>query len=179
MRELAHTFDLPPKSDKDSQDICFLSNTDYKEFLTENYDFKIKTGNFVSESGEIIGKHSGIHNYTIGQRKGLGAFGQPMLVKYIDEKTHDITLCTVGNEFFKSVEIKNIKCFKIYEKFKNETKNMYVKIRYSQNEIPVFSMKFNNDICKIEFENPQRAVTKGQFVVCYYQNWVLFNGEIV
>ena len=177
VREIAHSFDLPPKSDKDSQDICFLIGIDYKEFLIQNCDFKIKAGNFISESGEIIGRHKGIHNYTVGQRKGLGAFGHPMIVKSISQITGDITLCAVGNEFSESVRIKNIKFFTVYEKFKDEYK--HVKIRYSQNEIGIFDMQFHDDICEIKFENPQRAVTAGQFVVCYHQNFVLFNGEIV
>ena len=177
VREIAHEFDLPPKSDKDSQDICFLTNTDYKEFLTQNFSFNTKTGNFINEEGKIIGRHSGIHNYTIGQRKGLGAFGQPMIVKHIDNLTGNITLCTAGNEFFHSVTINNIKFFGAYQKFKNE--KLHVKTRYSQNEIDVSSMQFHENICKIEFEEPVRAVTPGQFVVCYHQNYVLFNGEIV
>ena len=177
VREFAREFDLPSKADKDSQDICFLTNIDYKEFLTRNYSFNIKTGNFISETGEIIGVHKGIHNYTTGQRKGLGAFGRPMIVKNINSQNGDITLCTAGNEFFPTVRIKNIKYFYAFEKFKDEPKN--VKIRYSQNEIKVSRMKFDGDICEIEFESPQRAVTTGQFVVGYYQNWVLFNGEIL
>jgi tRNA-specific 2-thiouridylase len=177
VRAMAEEFNLPPKIEKDSQDICFLSNTDYKSFLKEKFHIREKKGNFINENGEIIGRHSGIHNYTIGQRKGLGAFGQPMIVKKINNENFDITLCEKGNELFGEVVAQDIKIFSAYEKLKHTDLN--VKIRYSNTDIAVEKVVFKNNSCKIIFKEPQRAVTPGQFIVCYSQNIVIFNGKIV
>lgn len=177
VRAIAEKFNLPPKQDKDSQDICFLNDTDYKSFLKEKFNIDDKKGNFINENGEIIGKHNGIYNYTIGQRKGLGAFGKPMMVKKINNKTLDITLCEKGNEMFSYATATDIKIFSAFEKLKDN--DLTVKIRYSHTDIPVKNLVFEDNLCKIFFKEPQRAVTPGQFFVCYSQNIVIINGKIV
>ena len=76
---------------KDSQEICFIPNNNYARFICENYSFVSKQGDFLDMQGNKIGTHSGIINYTVGQRKGLGAFGEPRYVKkikYADKNPH-------------------------------------------------------------------------------------------
>ena len=177
VRELADSFNLASKSDKDSQDICFLSDTNYKDFLENDLKIQVKQGNIIDENGKILGKHNGIHNYTIGQRKGLGAFGEPKVVRNIDADTGDITLVNKDKAYFGSAVIENLNFYQAFDEFKNSD-NLTVKVRYTQNETKLQKMILSDGGCEIFFADPQKAVSKGQFAVCYYENILLFSGEI-
>ena len=100
-----------------------------------------------------------------------------MIVKKINNENFDITLCEKGNELFLEVVATDLKIFTVYETLKNTDLN--VKIRYSNTDISVEKVIFDKNSCKIIFKEPQRAVTPGQFIVCYSQNIVIFNGKIV
>lgn len=81
IRKIANEHNLKVANKPDSEDICFIPDGNYKKFLESNSEIKQKKGNIVNKKGEILGVHTGMHNYTIGQRKGLGiSYKQPLFV---------------------------------------------------------------------------------------------------
>ena len=176
-RKIANENNFINSNKPDSQDICFVPNGDYASVI-ENYTGKKYTnGNFINTSGEIIGKHKGIINYTIGQRKGLGISSkEPLYVCKIDAKNNTVTL---GNdkELFESVVL--VKDFNwIIEKPLESEIKCKVKVRYRQNEQSATLILLENDIVKIIFDKPQRAITPGQAAVAYLGDIVLGGGVI-
>ena len=176
-RKIANENNFINSNKPDSQDICFVPNRDCASVI-ENYTGKKYTnGNFINTSGEIIGKHKGIINYTIGQRKGLGISSkEPLYVCKIDAKNNTVTL---GNdkELFESVVL--VKDFNwIIEKPLESEIKCKVKVRYRQNEQSATLILLENDIVKIIFDKPQRAITPGQAAVAYLGDIVLGGGVI-
>ncbi|MFV0504412.1 MAG: tRNA 2-thiouridine(34) synthase MnmA [Lachnospirales bacterium] len=189
IRDLALKIGLDVHNKPDSQEICFVPDDDYGRFIRENSNKKIHEGNFLDIEGNIIGEHKGIPYYTIGQRKGLGAFGKPMFVKKININTNEIILSDNKDLFDKILYATDVN-FMAMETFK-ETR-AYGKIRYNQekspctvtsldeNEIENLGFKSRKNLIKIEFDQAQRAVTPGQAVVIYNdENMVLGGGTIV
>lgn len=166
VREIAESLDLPTASKPDSQEICFVPDNDYVSFIERRTDKKPEPGNFIDEYGNLLGKHSGITHYTIGQRKGLGiAFGKPMFVTKINPLTNEITLGEKGSEFSESLIADNLN-FISFESF-NEPFEALAKIRYSAVPASCMVYPYENDMARVVFDKPQRAVTPGQAVVFY------------
>jgi len=175
-RKIAEEIGLTVAKKKDSQEICFIPNDDYKSFL--NKYIKAKPGNIVLKSGEILGKHNGIINYTIGQRKGLGvSYKEPLYV--LDLKT-DKNEVVVGKEedlYKKELYAKDLNWL-IFDELKEEIE-VYAKIRYRAKEAKAKLIPIDNASVKVEFEEPQRAITKGQSVVFYIDNVLIGGGKII
>ncbi|MDO4965392.1 MAG: tRNA 2-thiouridine(34) synthase MnmA [Lachnospiraceae bacterium] len=161
----------------DSQDICFVPDGDYAAFLKRHTGKKYKTGDFIDNEGNVLGEHKGIVNYTIGQRKGLGvAFGKPLYVTDIRPDDNVVVLGENEDLFSKSfivtdfnwisgvVPVGEISC--------------KVKIRYRQKEQPATVRPLSDGRVEIEFDEPQRAITKGQAAVLYDGDIVLGGGTI-
>lgn len=164
---------------KESQDICFVEGVKYSKFIKENGGVKgFLKGNFVNTSGEVLGKHNGIVNYTIGQRKGIGiSFKNPMFVKEINHAKNEIVLAEEEELFSKTLIAKNINLIK--QDFLTKPLNCYAKVRYKQKEEKAKVWQLNQNTLKIEFEKNQRAIAKGQAVVLYdEEGFVLGGGEI-
>lgn len=175
IREIAKEYNLETATKKDSQDICFIPDGDYIKFLDEN-KIKFKTGNIVTKKGEILGKHEGLHRYTIGQRKGLGiAYKEPLYVIKLDKEKNEVI---VGEE----KEIYSTKI--VASDFNNvlgiEIKNLEVdaKIRYSAKADKAIINEKENGKVEVEFANPQRAITPGQSVVFYIDDVLVGGGKI-
>ncbi len=91
VRKIAEEYELKVAHKKDSQEVCFIPNNDYGNFLTKKANLKPKQGNIVLKNGEVLGKHNGLIYYTVGQRKGLGiAYKEPLYVLKLDEKKNEI-----------------------------------------------------------------------------------------
>lgn len=161
----------------DSQDICFVPDGDYAAFLKRYTGKKYKIGDFIDCEGNVLGEHKGIVNYTIGQRKGLGvAFGKPLYVTDIRPDDNVVVLGENEDLFSKSfivtdfnwisgvVPVGEISC--------------KVKIRYRQKEQPATVRPLSDGRVEIEFDEPQRAITKGQAAVLYDGDIVLGGGTI-
>lgn len=162
----------------DSQDICFVRDGQYAGFI-ENYMGKTyQPGNFVDVNGNIIGQHKGIINYTIGQRKGLGLnYHKRFFVcdKNINENT--VTLGNPENLYSKQLDaddINLIACEKI-----DKPLRVKAKIRYNQKEESATVEQTADNKIHIEFDSPQRAITKGQAVVLYDKDIVVGGGTII
>ncbi len=171
VRELAKELELPVWEKKDSQDICFIPDGDKNAYLKNFLDDS--PGDFLDTNGNVIGKHTGIFNYTIGQRKGLGAYGMPMFVLSINPDDNTITLGVSGDEFSKSFYIKDVNLISGLE---NDFK-CSCKVRYSANDTPCTVTK-ENDMYKVVLEHAQRAITPGQACV-FYENEKLLGGGII
>lgn len=154
IKKIALEHDLPSKSAKESQDVCFTSNV--KKFLSEH--IKQSEGNIVHiESGKVIGRHNGYFLYTVGQRKGIGiAWNNPLYVIKTDATSNTVF---VGEEDFlkyKSLTLNNIN---ILDEIPSE---VYVKIRYN---MPFVEAAFDGK--RVFFKNPQKGIAKGQACVFY------------
>ena len=178
VREIAKKIGLDVHNKKDSQEICFIKDNDYVRYLKENSDIKIKTGEFVEADGTVLGKHNGIINYTIGQRKGLGiAFGKPMFVVDINAKKNRVVLGSNEDLFKKELVIKDVNTipfdFAEVDEFK-----VYAKVRYAAKPSLATVTKLSDNTAKVVFEEAQRAITKGQSLVMYDGD-ILVGGGII
>lgn len=177
IRTIAEDIGLCVANKPDSQEICFVPDDNYPKFISENTDSKIEKGNFIDIKGNVIGKHNGIINYTIGQRKGLGlSFGKPMYVCDIKADTNEIVIGENEQLFKKDVLIKDFNYMAV-EDIKGEIE-VYGKLRYSQKKSKC-TLKKEGDFVKCIFEQSQRAVTPGQAAVFYDGDFVLGGGVIV
>lgn len=177
VRQLAHQFDLAVAEKAESQDICFIADGDYIKFIEEETHIKMQNGNFVDKNGIVLGQHRGLYRYTIGQRKGLGvAIGKPLFVIKIDPAKNEIVL---GEE--KDLLIKNLWVSKInlisMDRIQQATPAL-VKIRYGAKEAAAVLIPEKEDLLRVEFKVPQRAVTPGQSTV-FYQDDVVLGGGII
>jgi len=168
------------KNKKDSQDICFIDDNDYRKFLNEysaqnNKMENISQGEIVLD-GKIIGRHSGYPYYTIGQRRGLGiAYKQPLYVKNIDAKNNIIEVAIFENTFSQGLIASEINLIK-YAHLPAE-KDFLVKIRYKDSGEIANCKVFDNKLI-VNFHKPRSAVTVGQSVVLYEENDLVGGGVI-
>lgn len=163
---------------KDSQDICFVPDGDYASVIKSFTGREYPCGNFVDTSGNVIGTHSGLINYTIGQRKGLGcAFGEKMYVKGKNTSANEVVLARDEELFSSSLDAGSFN----WISFDNPPDKLATsaKIRYSAKEAPCTVYATGENSVHIEFNAPQRAIAKGQSVVLYDGDYVLGGGVIL
>ncbi len=176
-RKLAEENGLLNAKKKDSQDICFVPDGEYAKFITEFSGFVSNQGNFTDLSGNILGRHKGIINYTVGQRKGLGiALGKPAFVISKNAGKNTVTLGDEENLFYKRVLVKDIN----YIPFDGLKSDMPVKakLRYRQTEQSAVLHPISENETVIEFNEPQRAPASGQSAV-FYDGDVVIGGGII
>lgn len=175
-REIAKLNDLEVAEKKDSQEICFIPNDDYKEFLKKYV--KAKSGNIVLKTGEVIGTHKGLINYTIGQRKGLGiAYKAPLYVLDLDSTKNEVIVGEEKDLYKKELYADNLNWL-IFDNLEKPIECL-AKIRYRAKEAKAKVIPDGIDKIKVEFEEPQRAITKGQSVVFYKDGVLLGGGKII
>ena len=181
VREIAREIGLSVSEKKDSQDICFIPDSDYASFIINNYDGEVSgEGNFVDEEGNVLGRHKGTIHYTIGQRKGLGiAMGHPVFVKEIRTDTNEVVLCDDEALYTKEVSCKDINFLSIEDLKNGEELRCKAKVRYRHNPESAV-IKRNGEYVDIYFDEPVRAATPGQSAVFYDDNaYVIGGGKIV
>ncbi len=177
VREIAEENGLINARKKDSQDICFIKDNDYRTFLSRFSGTKPVGGDFLLPDGTVIGKHGGIEGYTLGQRKGLGiAYEHPL---YVVAKNIENNTVTVGKEellYSKSVIVQDIN----FLPFKSLQTDMKItcKLRYSQKESECILHPIDEKTASLEFLFPQRAVTPGQSAVFYDGEYCIGGGII-
>ena len=161
----------------DSQDICFIPDGDYASFIMRSTNKKYPSGSFIDINNKILGKHKGIIHYTIGQRRGLEiALNQRMYVKSKNIADNSVILSTDKDLYETKIILKNFN-FVGADNFDSPTR-CTAKIRYSHKENTATVYK-NRDNIIIEFDEPQRAPTKGQSAVIYDGDIVLGGGIII
>ena len=176
VRSIAEKYGLASSNKPDSQDICFVPNGDYVEFLKNEYSVKPEPGNFVSRDGRVLGQHAGLIRYTTGQRRGLGvSSGKPLYVIAKDGASNTVVLGDNSELFSDRVYVKDVNFISL-EKLTGPMR-AEVKIRYSQNTAPALIVPTEDGVC-IEFDSAQRAPTDGQSAVFYDKNSVIGGGVI-
>ena len=161
---------------KESQEICFIPDKDYVAFLQRNSKETAADGWFLNRAGERIGRHQGIYQYTIGQRKGLGAFGKPMFVLAINYADNTIVLGEKGQEFSDGL-IAAQPNFILFDEWKGPMRALG-KIRYKAELSPCTVTMETDGRVRVEFDNPQRAPAPGQAVVFYQDDMVIGGATI-
>lgn len=176
-REIARKIGIIVADKPDSQEICFVKDNDYANYVRRNTDKKIEEGYFVDTKGNILGKHKGIVNYTIGQRKGLGiTFGKPMFVVDINSAKNTVVLGDHEEVFSSELIAKDVNFIPFDEI--NEPIKVQAKVRYSAKVSNATVYKEDKDKIRVVFDEPQRAITPGQSVVMYQDDIVVGGGII-
>jgi len=178
VRALAQEYGLRVANKPDSQEICFVQGKSYKEFIEEKVPPEVlRPGNFVNAEGTIIGQHAGLHQYTVGQRKGLQLNSlEPLYVLALDATKNEVVVGPESALFRKSAIVKNISW--INEMDLGSTTRALAKIRYRSKESPVNITLLGDNSIEVKFEVPQRAITPGQAMVFYDGTRTLGGGWI-
>lgn len=162
---------------RDSQDICFVPDGNYSDFIEKYTGKKPKTGNFVSKDGHIFGTHKGISHYTIGQRKGLGiSYSSPLYVTDIRTDSNEVVLGEESDLYTDSLIADNVNLISVDSI--DKPMRIKAKVRYRQTEQPATVTGLSDGKIYIKFDEPQRAITKGQAVVMYNGDIVVGGGTI-
>lgn len=178
IRQLAVEADLPVAHKPDSQDICFIEDHDYAAFITRYTGKTTPPGDFVDETGKVLGTHRGIAHYTVGQRKGLGvAFGEPMYVTGIRPEANQVVLGPSGSQYKQSLIAEDVNLISIAELTAPMT--VYAKVRYQAKPAEAVVTPLSDGRVQVDFKEPQRSVTPGQAVVFYDGKTVVGGGTIV
>lgn len=181
VRDIARQIGLSVSEKKDSQEICFVPDGEYADYVAAHYDGVIPgEGNFVDEDGNVLGKHKGIIHYTVGQRKGLGiAMGHPVFVKEIRTETNEVVLCEDEALYTREVRVGDLNFLSIEDLKEGEELRCKAKIRYRHNPESAV-IKRNGEYVDIYFDEPVRAATPGQSAVFYDDSsYVIGGGKII
>ena len=178
VREIAEQHKFVNARKHDSQDICFVPDGDYAGFIARYTGRDCPAGDFVDESGRVLGRHKGIVHYTVGQRKGLGiAADAPLYVKRIDAAENRVVLS--GNDALFSRELMaNDFNWIAYDVPPRELRAT-ARVRYHQREQAATVTVLEDGHVHLVFDEPQRAITPGQAVVLYDGDTVLGGGTIL
>ncbi len=177
VREIAARFGLPTASKKDSQDLCFLGDGDYRRFLRENAPEMMTVGVIARRDGTILGEHQGLSNYTIGQRKGLGVTSaDPLYVIDIQPGANTLVVGTaeeLGGRELTAKRVNWVSGETPVEPFRAE-----VKIRYKAKPAPALVEPLEDGRMRVTFDEPLRDITPGQGAVVYQGDVCLAGGII-
>lgn len=178
IRKIARDNELKVANKPDSEDICFIPDGNYKKFLENNSNLKPKQGNIVNSKGEILGKHNGLYNYTIGQRKGLGiSYKAPLFVIGFNKDKNELIVGEENETFRKEMYVNNINLLLIDEL--NEKMKVLVKTRYSSKEQNATIEMVEKDLIKVTFDEPVQRITPGQSAAFYIDDIVMGGGKIL
>ena len=175
IRKIAEENDLVVARKKDSQEICFIPDNNYEEFLKNRLKDKTEQGNIVLRNGEFLGKHNGLIHYTVGQRKGLGiAYKEPLYVLELNKEKNEVVVGT-EEELYSNTLYANELNFLLNIDLSKPV-NIKAKVRYRAKEADATLYPEENGKVKVEFKEPQRAITPGQSVVFYIDDGIVLGG---
>ena len=178
IRKIAEEHGFVNAKKHDSQDICFVPDGDYAQFIEKTLGRLFPHGDFVDTAGHRLGEHKGIIRYTIGQRRGLGlALPAPLYVKSKDVESNSVILSPESELFSKRLEAADINLIP-FDSI-NGSIRVRAKVRYKQPEQWASVTQIGEDRLLIEFDEPQRAIAKGQAVVLYDGEYVVGGGTIL
>jgi tRNA-specific 2-thiouridylase len=182
VRALARLVNLPVAEKPESMELCFVPNGNYVQFIhaysrESGKPVNDQEGDIVTEDGTVIGRHTGVHNYTIGQRKGLGfTTGKPIYVLAIDPEQNRIVVGEDDALRSASFEVEAVNWISIEEPA--APVRAQVKIRHKHEPASAMVEARPDDRARITFDQPQRAITPGQAAVVYDGDVVLAGGWI-
>jgi tRNA-uridine 2-sulfurtransferase len=182
VRELARQHNLVIAEKPDSQEICFVPGGDYKRFLeaylSEQGDQRAEVaGEMVTSDGKVIAEHAGVHNFTVGQRKGLGvATGSPLYVIQINNDTRQVVVGKDEDLYSRTLRTRRVNLISMAGL--REPMRVAVKIRHKHQPAPALIESAGPDEIRVTFDVPQRAITPGQAAVFYDGDIVVGGGWI-
>lgn len=178
VREIAQRYGFVNADKKDSQDICFVKDSKYADFITQYTGKQFKEGDFVDLQGNVLGTHKGIIRYTIGQRRGLAlSLPQSMYVCDKNVETNTVTLCLDHELFSSELVADDVNLISVKEL--KEPVKLQAKIRYKHTQADATVYPCDDNKIKVVFSTPQRAITKGQAVVLYLDDTVFGGATII
>jgi tRNA-specific 2-thiouridylase len=176
-REMARRFGLRVAEKVESQDLCFVRDNDYRGFLLRQIPDALVPGDIVDTQGRILGQHRGLPLYTIGQRKGLGiAVGEPLFVLELDARRNAVVVGCEDEMGKRELMARNVNW--IAGHAPGEPLRATVKIRYRASEAPATLVPVDEDRARVEFDQPLRDITPGQYAVFYNSETCLGGGVI-
>ena len=174
VRELAAKLSLPVSAKRDSQDVCFIPDNDYRSFLAGR--IPLKSGDIVDTEGKVLGKHKGLAQYTVGQRQGLGlASNRRLYVTKLDATSNRLVVGTKDQLLSDALIASKLSW--VSGKVSNEPISITAKVRYKSPETTA-RLRLKNGVAEVQFYQPQWAITPGQSVV-FYQGDVVLGGGII
>lgn len=178
VRRIAENAGLINSKKPDSQDICFIPDGDYAQFIRRFAKADVSEGDFTDLQGKILGRHKGLIHYTIGQRKGLGiSLGRPAYVVSKDTESNTVVLGEESDLYTRTLTAENVNIISAEDI--DSPVRITAKTRYSQIDSPATLTKLDDGRYMVEFDEPQRAVTKGQAAVFYDGDIVVGGGTII
>ena len=178
VREIAQKHGFINAKKHDSQDICFVQSGTYADFIRGYTGKSYPIGNYMDSDGNILGQHKGIINYTVGQHKGLGlSTEEPLYVKEVRPDDNTVILCKSDELFTTSLLANDINL--ISTDRIDAPMRVTAKVRYRQTEQPATVVQEDDNTIRVDFDEPQRAITKGQAVVLYDGDIVVGGGTII
>jgi tRNA-specific 2-thiouridylase len=180
VREIARGLDLKTAEKKESQEICFIPDNDYRRYLRERVPEQtaaVGAGDFVDADGNRLGEHQGFPFYTIGQRKGLGlAVGRPIFITAIDSDSNTIIVGDDEDLRYSDFIVNSVNWGSRY--CPPDGTAVSCKIRYRDPGMPAILLDSEAHRTRIHFESPQRAITPGQSAV-FYDGDVVVGGGVI
>ncbi len=178
IRKIAQENNLITANKPDSQEICFVENNDYVNFLDRHNIQGMKYGKIVDKEGKILGSHKGLHRYTIGQRRGMGiSSSTPLYVVKLNKEKNQLVVGTESELYTDVVNVIDTNCIAM-DSFSDKMKVM-AKIRYSS-EAKEATIHVNSDnSLTVKFDEKVRAVTPGQAIVFYIDDVLIGGGQII
>ena len=178
IRNIAREHKLNVANKPDSEDICFIPDGDYKKFLENNSTLRPTPGNIVDKFGKVLGKHKGLYNYTIGQRRGLGiSYKAPLFVTGFNKDKNEVVVGEEEDIYKKEMYVNNINLLLVDKLDKGQ--RVSVKTRYSSKEEMATIEMAGEDKIKVTFDNPVARITPGQSAVFYIDDIVFGGGKII
>ena len=181
VRKIAKDAGLAVAGKKDSQEICFVLDGGYAEYIDSYVEGKLPPpGNFIDENGVVLGRHKGIVHYTVGQRKGLGlALGYPAYVKRINPENNTVVIGDLESVYESRILCREV-CFMSIEDVKpGEKVRAFVKIRYHHAAAPAVLERVDDNTISAAFDEPVKAPAPGQSAVFYDSENRVIGGGII
>lgn len=181
VRDIALEAGLPNARKPDSQEVCFVTDGNYADYIARNSPERLRgEGFFVSESGEILGRHRGVERYTVGQRRGLGvALGYPAYVAGIRPEKNEVVIGGVRSLYSNGLLCGDLNFMSVPGIEKNERLECVAKIRYAHAGQRAVLEKAGDGMLRVSFEEPVRAAAPGQSAVFYDSEGLVIGGGVI
>jgi tRNA-specific 2-thiouridylase len=180
VRNIARDAGIPVAEKPDSQEICFVPDGDYASFIERDSGIVMPEGNFVTKDGEILGRHRGITHYTVGQRRGLDLpMGRRVFVTEIRPETNEVVVGEAEDVWSDTLKANRLNFMGIGDLPLGEEDHFLAKIRYNHAGTGCRVKRTGEDEITCVFDDPVRAVTPGQALVFYKDDYVAGGGVIV
>lgn len=169
VRRIARAAGLPAASKPDSQEICFVTQGTYTDFIEEHYEREIPgEGFFTDEQGQVLGRHKGIIHYTVGQRKGLGlSLGKPVFVKRIDADKNQVIVADQSSLAAGEILCSRASFMGMEDLKENEELSCLCKVRYHHKEQEAVVKRVSDGMLSVRFPGKVRAPAPGQAAAFY------------